>query len=97
MLFLKTYLTSLINTSIGFKKNTYFISLVYGFSVTGIGLFLLISQKNLTLLKILLGILYMLYGLVLLIGDLKSTVYNQKMGEERKSIKEMKLSGKIMM
>ena len=101
MLFLKTYLTSLITTSVGFKKTTYFISLGYGFSVAGIGLFLLISQKNLTLGEILLGILYILYGLrlsiFLLIRDLKSVAYNQKMSEERKSIKEMKLSGKIMM
>jgi len=100
MLFLKTCLASLITTSVGFKKFMYFISLGYGFSIAGIGLFLLISQKNLTYGQIILSILYMLYGLrlsiFLLIRDLKSTTYNQKMNEERKSTKEIKLVGKIM-
>ena len=93
MLFLKTCLASLITTSVGFKKFMYFISLGYGFSIAGIGLFLLISQKNLTYGQIILSILYMLYGLrlsiFLLIRDLKSTTYNQKMNEERKSTKEI--------
>ena len=100
MLFLKTFSISLLADSVGFKKFSYFISLGYGLSVAAIGLFLLIIQKNLKLGELLLGILYILYGLrlgiFLLIRDLKNSNYNQKMSEERKNIKNVSFIGKIM-
>ena len=100
MLFIKTILVSLITTSVGFIKFVYFISLGYGFSVAGIGIFLLITQKNSKMSEKIYGLLYFLYGmrlaLFLLYRDLKSPSYNEKMKEERKKIKEMKFGVKIM-
>ena len=101
MLFLKTFLVSLITTSVGFIKFIYFISLGYGFSVASIGVFLLITQKNSGISEKILGLLFFLYGmrlaLFLLYRDLKSSSYHEKMKEERKNRKEMKFSVKIML
>lgn len=100
MLFPKTILVSLIATSVGFKKFIYFISLGYGFSVAGIGFFLLITQKTSGNTDKILGLLYFLYGmrlaLFLLYRDLKSSSYNEKMKEERKKIKEKKFYVKLI-
>lgn len=81
MLFLKIFLLSCLISSIGFKKFIYFISYGYGNSITGLGLYLLISNKGLTVEDIILGTLYILYGLRL------STflfLRNQKQSYQRK-------------
>ena len=83
MLFLKLFLISCLISSIGFKKFIYFISYGYGCSISGIGLYLLLSNKGLKIEEIILGILYITYGLrlsiFLFIRNQKQT-YHKKVG-----------------
>ena len=81
MLFLKIFLLSCLISSIGFKKFIYFISYGYGNSITGLGLYLLISNKGLTVEDIILGTLYILYGLRL---SIFLFLRNQKQSYQRK-------------
>lgn len=100
MLFLKTLAVSVIVSSIGFKKFLYFISLGYGFSITAIGLFLLFTAKSsLTMVEIIIGLLYIIYGLrlalFLAIREYKNEHYNKKIQAEVDQGKDVKLQFKI--
>ena len=95
MLFFKTLVIALIFSSIGFKKFIYFISIGYGFSIAIIGLFLLYNSKtNLTLVEIILGLLYIIYGLrlalFLALRELKNEYYNKKILKDLEKGNEMK-------
>jgi steroid 5-alpha reductase family enzyme len=95
MLFLKTLALALLISSIGFKKFIYFISIGYGLSISVIGAFLLLSNQNFTSIKIIIGVLYIIYGLrlslFLLIREIKNESYNIKMKGQIKEKKEIKM------
>ncbi len=99
MLFLQILLLCSVVSSIGFKKFIYFITYGYGFSIAASGVFLLITQKNLTVEEIILGILYIAYGLrlglFLLIRNIRST-YLTKMKGQFKKHEDFKLSAVII-
>ena len=96
----KTFLIPLIVSSIGFKKFIYFISLGYSLSIGAIGLYLLIiTNINLELIEIIIGLLYIIYGLrlflFLLIRECKSKSYNEKISGEINKSDNMKITAKI--
>ena len=87
---------------IGFKKYVYFISLGYGFSISIVGLMLLIIfRNNLDLGYILGSIILICYGLrlsgYLLIRELKSSSYNKKMKNEISDGSHMTIPLKIIL
>lgn len=91
---------ALIISSCGFYKYVWFISLGYGFSIAGIGIALpIIFKDNLTIGTIIASILFIIYGCrlggYLLIRELKSKSYNEKMKKEIKSGKSMKFVAKF--
>ena len=101
MLFLKTLVVALFFSSIGFIKFLYFISLGYGFSIASIGLFLLYMYKsNLTLIEIIIGLLYIIYGLrlslFLAFREFKNEHYNKKIEKEVKKANKIKIIIKIL-
>ena len=92
----------LIVCLIGFKKYVWFISLGYGFSITTVGVMLLILfSNNLTIPLILSSIVLIGYGLrlglFLAIRELKSTSYNKKKKNEISDGSNMTLFVKIML
>ena len=92
----------LITCLIGFKKYVWFISLGYGFSISIIGLSLLILYKdNLNMANIISSTVLIIYGLrlgsYLAIRELKSTSYNKKMKNEISDGSHMTLIIKIML
>lgn len=99
MLFLKTYGISLVVTTLGFIKYIYFISLGYGISIAAIGAYLLLTQ-NLKGIEILIGFMYIVYGLrlslFLAIREFMIDTYNKKMKNEIKSGKEVNIIIKIL-
>ena len=86
MLFLKTFGISLLISLYGFKKFIYIISICYGLSVAIIGAFLLFISTNLTIPELILGFLYIAYGLrlslFLLIREYKHKSYIKRVGNE---------------
>lgn len=99
MIFIKTLLVTLITTSCGFMDSIYFISVGFGFSVAGVGLFLII-RGNIALEEIIIGLLYMIHGsrLAIYVGMReKNANYQKKLSEETKNKKSIKLSIKIIL
>lgn len=101
MLLLKTFGIAMLITTFGFYKFIYFISLCYGFSIFGIGAFLLIkTNTNLTFIELILCILYMVYGLrlalFLAIREWKSKAYKEKLDKELSKSQQIKMFYKIL-
>lgn len=89
MQFLILFVVAMVISSIGFKKFVWFISLGYGFSVSGLGVAMLILfRENLTPVTIVLSILAIIYGLrlggYLLVRERKSASYQKTMKNEIK-------------
>ncbi len=85
---------ALVISSIGFYKYVYFISLGYGFSIAGLGAFMLVWYRDaLTPGTALCSVLLVLYGLrlggYLLLREVQSAAYNAKMKTEIKDGKTM--------
>ena len=99
LLIIKLFFISCFISAIGFIKLVYFISYGYGYSIAGIGLYLILSQKGLTIEEIILGILYITYGLrlslFLFIRNTKPT-YVEKIKDTTAGHKEVKFFAKIM-
>jgi len=99
--FLTAFCVAALISAIGFKKFVWFISLGYGFAVTGIGIAMLIFGFDvLDIYTVLLLALLMIYGLrlggYLLFRELKSSAYNSKMKKEINDGSSMKLPLKIV-
>lgn len=97
--FLILLIVALVASSIGFKKYVYFISLGYGFSISAIGITLLILfSKELTIGTILLSVLFIIYGIrlsgYLAYREIKSASYNKTMKKEIKDGKGMSIIAK---
>ena len=91
---------ALVISSIGFYKYIYFISLGYGFSVASISVASLIAfRENLSVATILFCVLFILYGLrlsgYLLLREVVSSSYRNKLKTEIKDGKTMKMVAKI--
>lgn len=105
MIFTKEILIILIAVllvcTIGFKKYVWFISLGYGFSITTIGVMMLILFKDKNIALILSSIIFIIYGLrlggFLAYRELKSTTYNRKMKNEISDGSHMTILLKIML
>ena len=87
-------------SSIGFYKFVYFISLGYGFSITGLGLIMIfLYRDSITLLGVLQCALLVFYGCrlggYLLKRELKSASYRNTMKNEIESGDDMKLMAKL--
>ena len=98
--FLLLFLAAMVISSIGFKNYVWFISLGYGFSIAGEGLFmLLLFGKELTLGTIICCVLFILYGLrlggYLAIREFKSSSYKKNMTGEIKDGKTIPMGVKI--
>lgn len=96
------FIAILIVCLIGFKKYVWFISLGYGFSITTVGVMLLILFRNSLEFGYVLGALILiLYGLrlggFLAIRELKSSSYNKKMKKEISDGSHMTIPLKIML
>ena len=96
------FIAVLIVCLIGFKKYIWFISLGYGFSISIIGIMLLILfRNNLNFSFILASIVFILYGLrlsgFLAYREIKNSSYNRKMKNEIKDGSNMKLFVKCML
>lgn len=90
----------LLICTIGFKKYVWFISLGYGFSITTIGIMLLILFNNKNTALIISSITFIIYGLrlggFLAYRELKSTTYNKKMKNEISDGSHMTIHLKVM-
>ncbi|MBP5187352.1 MAG: DUF1295 domain-containing protein [Clostridiales bacterium] len=91
---------ALVISAIGFYKYVYFISLGYGFSVAAIAVTSLIAfRENLSAATIIFCILFVVYGLrlsgYLLIREVVSSSYRNKMKTEIKDGKSMKFIAKF--
>lgn len=89
MQFLILLLVAMVISSIGFKKFVWFISLGYGFSISGLGVAMLVMfRQNLTPVTVILSILAIIYGLrlgcYLLVRERKSASYQKTMKNEIK-------------
>ena len=63
MEFLILLIVALVISSIGFKKFVWFISIGYGFSITGLGITMLWMFRNqLTLVTVILSVLCIIWG-----------------------------------
>ncbi len=96
------FIAILVVCLIGFKKYVWFISLGYGFSISIIGLMLLILFRDYLEFGYILGALILIcYGLrlggFLSIRELKSSSYNKKMKEEISDGSHMTIPLKIML
>ena len=96
------FLAILIVCLIGFKKYVWFISLGYGFSITTVGIMLLILFRDkLDIYLILSCIILIFYGLrlggFLAYRELKSTTYNRKMKNEISDGSNMTFPVKIVL
>lgn len=85
---------AMLISSIGFYKYVYFISLGYGFSIAGLGAIMLIMfRSSLSWGTVAACVLFVLYGIrlggYLLIRELKSASYRNKMKTEIKDGKSM--------
>ena len=93
-LFLFAFIAAMVFSSLGFKKYVWFISLGYGFSITIIGVMLLIMGANVPA-----SLLFVIYGIrlggYLAFREIKSSAYNTKMQGEIHSGEGMKISSKI--
>ena len=92
----------LIVCLIGFKKYVWFISLGYGFSISIVGVMLLILFNNeMSISLIISSLLLIVYGLrlggFLAYRELKSTTYNKKMKREISDGSNMTTPLKIML
>ena len=98
-MFIKIFLLCCLVSAIGFIKLLYFISYGYGNSISVVGLYLLLSQKDLTIEEIIIGILYIIYGirlsLFLFIRN-RNEKFIEKMKDRNELKKEPKLSYKII-
>ena len=79
---------------IGFYKFVYFLSVGYGFAVTGAGIVILILYgKQLTLWTVLMCLLFVIYGIrlggFLLIREIKSASYRKTLAHATKTEKPM--------
>ena len=88
------FAAAMLISAIGFYKYVYFISLGYGFSIAGLGLLMLVLfHDSLSVGTILACVLFFVYGCrlggYLLVRELKSAAYNQKMKMEIKDGKAM--------
>ena len=99
-LLFQIFLICCLISAIGFIKLIYFITYGYGYSIAGIGLFLLLSQNGLTIEEIILGMLYITYGLrlslFLLIRNKKSPSYIEKVKHSTKNTEDIKFFTRIM-
>lgn len=98
--FLIMFSVAMIISAIGFKKYVYFISLGYGFSVSGIAITtMILGRDNLIPGTIAICILLWIYGVrlggYLLIRELKSASYRKAMKNNIKDGKNMKIGVKI--
>lgn len=96
------FIAILIICLIGFKKYVWFISLGYGFSISVIGIMLLILFKDQWNASLIISSLILIcYGLrlggFLALKELKSTTYNRKMKNEISDGSHMTLPLKIML
>lgn len=85
---------AMLISAIGFYKYVYFISLGYGFSIAGLGLLMLaLFRDSLSVGTVVACVLFFVYGCrlggYLLVRELKSAAYNQKMKTEIKDGKTM--------
>lgn len=96
------FIAILVVCLIGFKKYVWFISLGYGFSISAIGVMLLILFNNqLDVYKIIGAVVLILYGLrlggFLALRELKSSAYNKKMKNEISDGSHMSFFLKVML
>jgi len=88
------FAVAMLISSIGFYKYVYFISLGYGFSISALGVAISVMYfGNLRIGTIIACVLFFIYGIrlsgYLLIRELKSTAYRNKMKTEIKDGKSM--------
>ena len=96
------FIAVLVICLLGFKKYIWFISIGYGFSITAVGVSLLVLYRdNLDLSYIISSIILICYGLrlggFLAYRELKSKTYNKKMKNEISDGSHMTIPLKIMM
>lgn len=101
MNFLILFVIAMLISALGFKKFVWFISLGYGFSISGIGIALLILfSSNLTVLSVIFSALLIVYGVrlggFLMIREIKSASYNATMKREIKDGSSMNFFLKIL-
>ncbi len=101
MNFLILFAIAMLISALGFKKFVWFISLGYGFSISGIGIALLILfSSNLTVLSVIFSALLIVYGVrlggFLMIREIKSASYNATMKREIKDGSSMNFFLKIL-
>lgn len=101
MIFLILFAVAMVISALGFKKFVWFISLGYGFSISGIGIALLILfSSNLTVLSVIFSALLIVYGVrlggFLMIREIKSASYNATMKREIKDGSSMNFFLKIL-
>ena len=101
MEFLIMMIVALVISAIGFKKFVWFISLGYGFSITGLGIAMLIMfRSNLNPVTIILSVLCIIYGLrlggYLMIREIKSASYQATMKNDIKDGSSMNIVLKIV-
>lgn len=101
MEFLILLIVDLVISSIGFKKFVWFISIGYGFSITGLGITMLWMFRNqLTLVTVILSVLCIIYGArlggYLLVREKKSASYQKTMKDDIKDGSDMNLFLKIL-
>lgn len=101
MNFLILFAMAILISALGFKKFVWFISLGYGFSISGIGIALLILfSSNLTVLSVIFSALLIVYGVrlggFLMIREIKSASYNATMKREIKDGSSMNFFLKIL-
>lgn len=100
--FLVLFIVGLIVCLVGYYKYVYFISLGYGFSISAVGIAMLIMFKNsLNAVTVILCALFIVYGFrlggYLLVREIKSSAYRNTMKNEIKDGSTMKLIAKIGM
>lgn len=101
MQFLILLLVALVISGVGFKKFVWFISIGYGFSITGLGIAMVVMfYENLTPVTMALAILCMVYGCrlggYLLIREIKSTSYQKTMKNDIKDGSDMNFFLKLL-
>ena len=101
MEFLIMLIVALVISAIGFKRFVWFISLGYGFSITGLGVAMLIMfRHSLSPLTVILCILCMIYGCrlggYLMVREMKSASYKDTMKNDIKDGSSMNLVLKIV-
>lgn len=101
MEFLILLIVALVISAIGFKKFVWFISIGYGFSITGLGVAMLVMfREQLTPVTVILAVLCMIYGGrlggYLLVRERKSTSYQKTMKNDIKDGSDMNLILKIL-